>query len=37
MQQEKVIESKLCKNCNSSFDITDIDLEFLDKLSPIIA
>jgi hypothetical protein len=34
MQQEKIIESKLCKHCNSKFEITDKDLEFYNKISP---
>ena len=33
--QEKVIEIKQCKQCNISFEITDKDLEFYDKISPI--
>jgi hypothetical protein len=32
--QEKIIETKQCKHCNSSFEITDKDLEFYDKISP---
>ncbi|MFK7780439.1 MAG: hypothetical protein QM490_04890 [Candidatus Gracilibacteria bacterium] len=32
---EKIVETKICKQCNSSFDITDKDLEFYDKVSPI--
>jgi hypothetical protein len=32
--QEKVIHTKTCKQCNSSFLITDKDLEFYDKVSP---
>ncbi len=35
MQWEKVVETKVCKHCNSSFDITDKDLEFYDKISPV--
>ncbi len=35
MQWEKVIEIKICKHCNSSFDISDEDLEFYDKVSPV--
>ncbi|MFA5917622.1 MAG: hypothetical protein WC850_05315 [Candidatus Gracilibacteria bacterium] len=35
MQQKKIVEIKVCKHCNSSFDITDKDLEFYDKISPI--
>lgn len=34
MQEEKIIQSKICKHCNNSFDITDKDLEFYDKVSP---
>ena len=33
--QEKVVEIKQCKHCNTSFEITDKDLEFYDKISPI--
>ncbi|EKE26277.1 MAG: hypothetical protein ACD_4C00348G0007, partial [uncultured bacterium (gcode 4)] len=33
--QEKTIETKTCKHCSASFDITDKDLEFYDKISPI--
>ncbi len=32
--QEKVIQTKICKKCNISFNITDKDLEFYDKISP---
>jgi len=32
--QEKIIETKSCKQCNSNFEITDKDLEFYDKVSP---
>ncbi len=32
--QEKIVETKNCKHCNSSFEITDKDLEFYDKVSP---
>ncbi|MFK7780437.1 MAG: hypothetical protein QM490_04880 [Candidatus Gracilibacteria bacterium] len=35
MINEKILENKTCKLCNSSFDITDKDLEFYDKISPI--
>ena len=31
---EKIIETKVCKKCNSNFEITDKDLEFYDKVSP---
>lgn len=33
---EKIIETKTCKNCWSKFKITDRDLSFYDKISPII-
>ena len=32
---EKVIEIKNCKQCNARFEITDKDLEFYEKVSPI--
>jgi len=32
--QEKIIEIKTCKQCNSSFKITDKDIEFYKKVSP---
>jgi hypothetical protein len=32
--QEKVVETKICKKCNTKFDITDKDLEFYKKISP---
>ena len=31
----KTMETKQCKKCNSNFKITDKDLEFYDKVSPI--
>ena len=33
--QKKTIQTKTCKHCNSNFEITDKDLEFYDKFSPI--
>ncbi len=33
--QEKTIQTKKCKHCNSAFEITDKDLEFYNKISPI--
>ncbi len=33
--QEKVIESKKCKQCNISFNISNKDLEFYEKISPV--
>jgi hypothetical protein len=35
MQNEKVVETKICKHCESNFEITDKDLEFYEKVSPI--
>ena len=32
---EKIIESKSCKQCSISFDITNKDLEFYKKVSPV--
>jgi len=32
---ERIIETKQCKNCQIGFSITDRDLEFYDKVSPI--
>ena len=32
---EKVIETKTCKNCQIDFHITDQDLEFYEKVSPV--
>ena len=32
--QEKIIETKQCKHCNISFEITDKDFEFYEKISP---
>jgi len=34
---EKIIETKICKHCQSSFDITDKDMEFYDKVSPVFS
>ncbi len=34
---EKIIESRPCKHCWASFDITDKDLEFYDKISPVFS
>jgi len=33
--QEKIVETKICRQCKASFDITDKDLEFYEKVSPI--
>jgi len=32
---EKIVETKPCKQCGISFDITDKDREFYDKISPV--
>jgi len=32
---QKVVQTKSCKQCNVFFDITDKDLEFYEKISPI--
>jgi hypothetical protein len=32
---EKIVETKVCKQCWMSFDITDKDMEFYDKISPM--
>lgn len=32
---EQIIETKTCKYCNASFEITDKDLEFYKKISPV--
>lgn len=34
-QNESIIETKACQNCQSSFDITDTDRAFYDKVSPV--
>ncbi|MDD5769477.1 MAG: hypothetical protein PHE25_00775 [Candidatus Gracilibacteria bacterium] len=34
-QDEKVMQTKVCRHCNSEFEITDKDLEFYEKVSPI--
>ncbi len=33
--EECIIEQKKCKHCSVSFEITDLDLEFYDKVSPV--
>ena len=30
-------QSQICKNCSTKFTITDEDLKFYDKVSPLIA
>ncbi|NUJ98295.1 hypothetical protein HGA92_06015, partial [Candidatus Gracilibacteria bacterium] len=32
---EKIVKTKFCKHCGESFDITDKDLEFYEKVSPV--
>jgi len=32
---EKIVETKICTHCGTSFDITDKDSEFYEKVSPI--
>jgi len=32
--KEKIIETKVCKKCNATFEITDNDIEFYSKISP---
>jgi hypothetical protein len=32
---EKIVDVKVCKHCSSNFEITDKDLEFYEKISPI--
>ncbi len=32
--KEKIVETKICKHCDSKFEITDKDLEFYEKVSP---
>ncbi|MDD5770548.1 MAG: hypothetical protein PHE25_06260 [Candidatus Gracilibacteria bacterium] len=34
-KNEKIVETKICKHCNLSFEITDKDLEFYEKISPV--
>ena len=37
IMDEKVIETKKCKHCQSSFAITDKDIHFYDMMSPTFA
>ena len=37
MQNEKVVETKICKHCETKFEITNRDLEFYEKVSPVFA
>ncbi|MDD3793952.1 MAG: hypothetical protein PHI37_04010 [Candidatus Gracilibacteria bacterium] len=36
-KDEKTVEIKVCKHCNSNFEITDKDLEFYEKVSPVFS
>jgi len=36
-KNEKIVETKSCQKCQTSFSITDKDLEFYDKVSPVFA
>ena len=33
-ENEKIVETKVCKHCRKNFNITNKDLEFLEKISP---
>ncbi|MFA5917620.1 MAG: hypothetical protein WC850_05305 [Candidatus Gracilibacteria bacterium] len=35
MQGEEIVETKICKHCSCKFEITDKDLRFYEKVSPI--
>ncbi len=34
-RKEKIVERKTCRHCSGKFDITDKDLEFYEKVSPV--
>jgi hypothetical protein len=34
---ERIVETKTCKHCEAKFEITDKDLEFYEKVSPVFA
>ena len=34
---EKLVETKTCRHCGAAFPITDADLGFYDKVSPVIS
>jgi len=34
-KNEKIVEEKKCRKCSSLFTITDKDLEFYEKISPV--
>ncbi|EKE26635.1 MAG: hypothetical protein ACD_4C00212G0001 [uncultured bacterium (gcode 4)] len=33
--EEKIVETKICKHCQENFEITDKDIEFYEKVSPV--
>ncbi|MEI8091816.1 MAG: hypothetical protein WCG98_06465 [bacterium] len=37
MMEEKIVETKKCAHCGTAFNITDKDMEFYDKISPVFA
>jgi hypothetical protein len=34
-QNEKIVETKICRHCSEKFNITNKDLEFYEKVSPV--
>jgi hypothetical protein len=34
-RKEKIVERKTCRHCSCPFNITDKDLEFYEKVSPV--
>jgi len=36
-RKEKIMETKICRHCSCQFDITDKDLEFYEKVSPVFS
>jgi hypothetical protein len=36
-QDEKIVETKTCRHCGANFYITDKDLEFYEKVSPVFS
>ena len=37
LPNEKIIQTKTCARCGTPFDVTDRDLAFYDKISPVFA
>lgn len=35
LNDEKVMETKVCRHCQAYFEITDKDMEFYEKVSPV--